>query len=365
MKAQPHILLVDDSRDDIALLMNQLVGEYRVNAVLSGQACLQWLQAGDLPNLIVLDVSMPELDGYETCREIRSDSRYDDIDVIFLSANTSTEEKLMGLEAGAVDYITKPFNSQILLNKIHNCLQRQQQTVALQERQHDAFQTAMTALTNAGELGIVLDFMKQLNQVTNMTQLGQQIVDCIGRFGCHTVLQIRHADSMQHFSSSSSATALEQELLHRLQGAGRIVERGQRAIFNFQKLSLLVKNMPANEDLRGRYRDHIPTILEGVQPKLEALVHAQQSRYLIERSRAALQRFEQANQQHRQRSRAILERVLGRLHDSFLSWGLEETQENLLMTTVERGVDEIMDLEDASTTLEQDLQTILDAVNKL
>jgi len=360
-----HILLVDDSPNDLMLLMNKLKGEYRVNAVRSGAACLEKLASGDLPQLVIMDISMPDMDGYETCQRMRADGSYSDIDVIFLSANDTTEEKLLGLEAGAVDYITKPFDSDILLSKIRYCIQQQQQRRALADEKQQAFQTAMTALTNAGELGIVLEFMRALSATDDLDELGSLVVQCVSRFGCSSVFQLRNGDEIRHYSASGRVSGLEKDLLSRLKDAGRIVERGQRSIFNFRNLSLLVKNMPEDDDLRGRYRDHVPTLLEGTVPKLEALLAAEKNKVLIGVCQDALQRFEISNQVHQNRSREILDKVVDNLQESFLTMGLDEDQETRLLKLVESGLDEMMDQQDMGASMEHDLKAILDAVNKI
>lgn len=365
MSELPHILLVDDNPNDLMLLMNKLKDDYRVNAVRSGAACLEKLAADDLPDIVIMDISMPEMDGYETCQRMRSDERLRAIDVIFLSANDTTEEKLLGMEAGAVDYITKPFDSEILRSKIRYCIQQQHQRQALAAEKQQAFQTAMTALTNAGELGIVLEFMRALNATEDLDALGALVVQCVGRFGCSSVFQIRDGNELRHYSSSGDVSGLERELLTQLKDGGRIVERGQRSIFNFRNLSLLVKNMPDDDDLRGRYRDHVPTLLEGTVPKLEALLARERNKILIGVCQDALQRFEIANQNHQDSCRRILDKVVSDLQESFLTMGLDDEQETRLLGLVEAGLDEMMDQQDVGASMEHDLKSILDAVNKI
>ncbi len=102
------ILLVDDDMDTLRLvgLMLQRQG-YEVRVASSGQQALGMVQA-EMPDLILLDIMMPEMDGYEVARRLRSDPATSEIPIIMFTAKTQVDDKVMGFEAGADDYLTKP-----------------------------------------------------------------------------------------------------------------------------------------------------------------------------------------------------------------------------------------------------------------
>ena len=120
------ILVVDDGVDNLNLLsaILQQAG-YRVRPALSGEAALKAI-AASLPDLILLDIRMPGLDGYATCRRLKADARTRDIPVIFISAMRSSEDQIAAFDAGGVDYITKPFRAEEVLARAraHVHLQR-------------------------------------------------------------------------------------------------------------------------------------------------------------------------------------------------------------------------------------------------
>ncbi|MGO9412567.1 MAG: two-component system response regulator [Spirochaetia bacterium] len=107
--ARGSILVVDDTAANLTLL-SRMLGErgYRVRPVPSGRLALK-AAASDPPDLILLDISMPEMDGFEVCRQLKEDPRLRDIPVIFISALTETEGKVKAFRRGGVDYVTKPF----------------------------------------------------------------------------------------------------------------------------------------------------------------------------------------------------------------------------------------------------------------
>lgn len=104
------ILIVDDTPDNIALLSALLRDSYRLKVANNGEKALQIASSTPAPDLILLDVMMPELDGYETCRRLKADPATARIPVIFLTAKAHPDDAKKGLSLGAVAYITKPIN---------------------------------------------------------------------------------------------------------------------------------------------------------------------------------------------------------------------------------------------------------------
>ncbi|HIL08333.1 MAG TPA: adenylate/guanylate cyclase domain-containing response regulator [Candidatus Latescibacteria bacterium] len=113
-----EILIVDDEQGIVDLLGQVLeLGGYAVRPVSSGQAALQTAQAA-LPDLILLDLAMPVMDGFETCRRLKANPATKDVPVIFITGQSEIEKVVQGFELGAVDYITKPFNTTELLRRV-------------------------------------------------------------------------------------------------------------------------------------------------------------------------------------------------------------------------------------------------------
>lgn len=124
------VLMVDDNPTNLQVLQATLEGRgYRLLAARDGASALAVTTKAE-PDLILLDIMMPEMDGYEVCRRLKADPLTFEIPVIFLSALTQTEDKVKGLELGAVDYITKPFQPEEVIARVNThltlrCLQQQ------------------------------------------------------------------------------------------------------------------------------------------------------------------------------------------------------------------------------------------------
>ncbi|MDO9263414.1 MAG: response regulator [Desulfosalsimonadaceae bacterium] len=108
--AYPLILIVDDNPINIDLLLDILKGGYRFGVAKNGAKAFAYLEAHQ-PDLILLDVMMPEIDGFEVCAKLKSETRYRDIEVIFITALSDARYIAKGFDVGAVDYITKPFKA--------------------------------------------------------------------------------------------------------------------------------------------------------------------------------------------------------------------------------------------------------------
>ncbi|WP_346860633.1 two-component regulator propeller domain-containing protein [uncultured Draconibacterium sp.] len=123
---KPHVLVVEDDTDLKEFLCTGLAKYLKVECASNGKEALEKVES-NAPDLILSDVMMPEMDGFELCKKLRNDLNYSHIPVIFLTAKTMQEDHIKGLKLGAVDYIYKPFNMVSLSLKIYNLLTLQKQ----------------------------------------------------------------------------------------------------------------------------------------------------------------------------------------------------------------------------------------------
>jgi len=118
-----HILVVDDNKENLRVVGNFLKEKgYKIAFSLDGESALQ-LTGSNRFDLILLDVMMPEMDGFEVCRKLKEDLATKDIPIIFLTAKSSIPDIVTGFKAGGVDYITKPFNKEELLARVQTHLE--------------------------------------------------------------------------------------------------------------------------------------------------------------------------------------------------------------------------------------------------
>lgn len=163
------ILVVDDTLDNARLLMNILLqAGYSVKQVQRGVVALEMARA-EPPDLIMLDVMMPEMNGYEVCEQLKADPCTRDIPVIFITALSQTLDKVKAFSTGGVDYITKPFEFDEVLARVetHLALQRTQKRLQEQVAELDAFaHTVAHDLKNP--LGLIMNYAHILNEMSQM-----------------------------------------------------------------------------------------------------------------------------------------------------------------------------------------------------
>lgn len=167
--SQQTILVVDDNPTNIQVLFDVLdASGYRVAIAKNGESALNRLQ-GSLPDLILLDVMMPGIDGFETCRRIKANPQTSDIPIIFMTALSDTVDKVKGLKLGAVDYITKPIQHEEVLVRIniHLQLRHLNQTLEAQVAERTAELTDTLQTLKQAQLHLV--------QSEKMSSLGQLV----------------------------------------------------------------------------------------------------------------------------------------------------------------------------------------------
>lgn len=127
------ILVVDDEPINIQLISSALKNEYHILTAMDGHAAIGQMKEHK-PDLILLDVMMPDLSGFEVCGIIKSDASFADIPVIFLTALDTQDGELRGLEIGGIDYLTKPVNFALLKQRVHNHMALQERNELVKEQ---------------------------------------------------------------------------------------------------------------------------------------------------------------------------------------------------------------------------------------
>lgn len=130
---RPMVLIVDDMAANITILVNLLSDEYQVKIAKDGNKALEICRNEEKPDLILLDVEMPGMNGYEVCKELKNDPATNNIPIIFVTAKNDTIDEAYGLNLGAVDYIAKPFHPTIVKIRVKNHVALKRKSDLLEE----------------------------------------------------------------------------------------------------------------------------------------------------------------------------------------------------------------------------------------
>jgi diguanylate cyclase (GGDEF)-like protein len=224
------ILVVDDTPANLSLMSSLLKDTYKVRVANSGERALEIAQSDTPPDLILLDIMMPDMDGYEVCRRLKAQAATKDIPIIFITAMSDVENESMGFALGAVDYISKPFDKTVVKARIRVHMQLKRQARLLENL---VFMDALTevpnrraldqtfaqewarSLRNGSPLSYVLidiDLFKQFNDhyghgsgdeclvrvAKALHGCVQRPSDCLGRYGGEEFAAILANTDMDH-----------------------------------------------------------------------------------------------------------------------------------------------------------------------
>lgn len=195
---QSTILLVDDVADNIDILNAILLPHYRTRVALNGEKALRIAGSANPPDLILLDIMMPGLNGYDVCQQLKANPDTRDIPVIFVTAMSEVEDEKRGLELGAVDYITKPVSPPIVLARVrtHLALYDQNRELARQvgERTAELFNTRQQIIRRLGRAAEFRD-NETGNHIIRMSHFCRLIGAAAG-LGEKSVEMLYHASPM-------------------------------------------------------------------------------------------------------------------------------------------------------------------------
>jgi len=354
MSEKPSILVVDDEIMNLNIVQDLLEDDFDVHCINNGQQCLDYLQdcvskdvhlqsEKKLPDIIILDVMMPVLDGLETCRQIRSIASFRDIPVIFVSALSSPKEKINGYKAGGDDYLTKPFEGAELQAKINRILKAKLEMKAEVEAKNYATKTAMTSMVSASETGYLISFMQRMLTVRDIDALQQVLADIIKKYGLNACIMLDHLKEPCFFSSDGNLRTIEEDVLLEAKEGGKIIEFSGRAVFNSMHSGILIRKMPEDEEKSGRYKDHLAVLSDSLESKLIDFINEEKKvrHYLdltktIKSITSELELVNRSKQQQRTENSTILSDLVQNIEQSFLNLGLEGSQEDTLLDLVTR-----------------------------
>jgi DNA-binding response OmpR family regulator len=369
-----RILAVDDEPFNLELLKSILSDGYQFHAAQSGTECLR-VASKIRPDVILLDVSMPNMNGYEVCRRLKQSEDTKDIPVMFVSARSTLDERIEGYNAGGYDYIVKPFAREELVTKLKALFKVKAQQRELETQVQQATEIAFSAMSNSSEVGIVMQFVERTKELLTQDSLCSALIEALSSYGLAASIELRTDDGQtQHYCSHGSVSPIVLELFDLLKNKGRIYSFEPRMIINYQQISILLMNMPqGDEDKMGRLRDHLCFIGSSAEQCLSSILTGQK----LAQQKAALQetitlvkgKFEelvwQLNETHTL-NEGVFKALQVKFEQHIPSMGLEEDQElyifRSLDQTIEKSLsrhDQVADVQSTFKDIELDLNNLL------
>ena len=367
MDASLRVFVVDDDEIILDVLAATLDGVCQLETFVSAEACLNRLPEVK-PDLFLLDVSMPVMDGYALCRHLKDDWDTQDIPVLFVSANDDNETRMQCYEAGGDDFIQKPFEPAELLGKLKVAGRILSEKKELHEQAGYAQRTAMTAMVSMGELGVVLQFLSKSFACDTVEELATAMIEAMGQYDLQAAVQMRLGDQVVSLSQNGHDVPLEVSVLNHVRESGRIFQFKSRCVFNYGRVTLMVNNMPLDDaDRCGRIRDNGALLAEGADARLKAIeveVLAARRRAGIELALPRLYSTLDGVQNNYRRNCFELTQVMidfqEALTKAYIHLGLMETQEERLSNMANDFMLRVVGTQDASLEIIGQLEALAD-----
>ncbi len=372
MESNFKLFVVDDDEAMRELFSVMLADRYEVEVFESGADCLSRLDE-KTPDLFVLDIGLTGIDGYELCRRIKGRPATQAAPVIFISTHDDLASRLASYDAGAEEYVVKPFDVIDVYHKIENLRRIAQERGSLAEQAAASDQLASLVLANLDEYAILIKFLRTLNECTDYRQVADAVLHLIETFHLEGAVQIRQRNVETTLSKSGENWPLELSVIKHVRSLERIFEFGKRAAYNFEHLTVLVTNMPVEDaELCGRIRDNIAIAAESANAKLEALQafdDKARTRAEISGLMAAVQeaigsygrRYDEARYKGALHTSQFLDDLLA----SFAHLGMTEQQEEAILAMAKARSNSLVDLYDIGGESQATLHALSDKFKSL
>lgn len=370
MSDKPGLLIVDDSPAEIRILMEILKEDYQLRVATSGEQGLTALSES-LPDLVLLDVVMEPMDGYQTCEKLKQ--QFPDLPVIFVSANTETDEILKGFAAGGQDYITKPFDPVILGRKVRLTLDQVKQQQKLGREKQEATAMVMAAMSSAADISIIVNFLRASTKLRDAQTLVQGICEASRNYGVQVCSRIVGVNDKAFYAASQGVVQpLEQVLMDRTAELEcRILEKGNRLILRYESVVMLVKNLPEKPERAGELRDYLLILMEAahdlnMRVKSDSSAAEQRMAMMMEtvdESRVTLHEIEEFQTGYKQKNMQIMNDLMMDIQTGFLSMGLSEEQEEWVTSVIKSKLDESVAHLESGLKVDEKLHRIIEQLD--
>ncbi len=356
MDSKLKVMIVDDDEMTQMLISSILGDSYITYSANSGTSCLQQLP-DLLPDVVLLDVNMPEMDGLDVCRQIRSDEKFRHMAIIFVSASDRKDEIIAGYEAGADDYIIKPLHHDALLAKVarNATLIRQRRETALLR---SGPQTGDTRFTQP-----YARFAQELKSCTTLNAVAEKLFSFTRRANISCRMQIKHHGQFSYFADDGLMQPIESNLLEQMHGQGLVYPFGKRLIINFEQVSLLVRNMPEqNPEYSAQLLDFLIHLVGTCDVHVHLLLQLQQQKDMSETLKSAadtLQFIHQEFSQHSSQVNQVLDSVALDFNRNLDQLHLTDEQEDFMVTLIDDRMRELVELNNQALHIEENMQDFI------
>jgi len=363
------IMVVDDVESNRVLLKMILEDDFDIIESESGQDCLDKVKT-KVPDIILLDVNMPGMSGYDVCIELRKHTESSTIPIIFISAMDNVEERLAGFEAGGNEYITKPIDPEHVLEKVNYYINHQAETKQAKEDASTAMQVAMEAMTSSSELGQIIEFVKSSQDIKTLEGIGDKFCEIAQGFGL-SASAIIYGDTTNSYINCTK-DSMECRVLNKFRNSKeRIISIGVRTMVCSDAMGVLISDMPVDDESRyGRFKDHLAvlsSICDGRLLTIKSVLSQTDQRKdvlnrVIKMTEKQVKQLALKLSSHDDTVRKVMLDMITELEAKLFTLGLDEDQEEQLMALAYSASEKLEEMKEGSKELEQELGIVVEGL---
>jgi CheY-like chemotaxis protein len=263
------VLVMGDA--DNGALVGLLGKQYELEHVESVDDCIRQVSADDVKLVLLNIVDNQQPVWLDVCRQLKDTPSVADTPIVILARDSALDSKMAYYDAGCDDYVNSESMSELqarLMRVIFNKVANDQ----LKQQLQQANEMAFIAMSDTSDLGVNVQFLLDVNTCDNLDELGMRVFKSLQSYGINCSLQIRGRHTVKNMEANGMAKEMESVLLQECKDKGRYVDFGRRSIMNYGSVSLLVKNMPMNDDKKyGAIKDNVFSLLQGADARVKAL----------------------------------------------------------------------------------------------
>jgi len=357
------------SKEPDGKLGDQLDEKYHLLHAADVSETQQLAREHDLKLILIDGSSIAAEAVIEVCRELKDNS---ELPVVVLGNKETLQHKLDAYDAGCDDYLSpsmmfelKARLDRVLFNKIAN------DQLKMQLKQ--ANEMAFIAMSDTSDLGVNIQFLLDVNRCNNIDELGMRLFQALQSYAINCSLQMRSRYGVKNMEANGMAKDMESVLMSECKDKGRYVDFGRRSIMNYGGVSLLVKNMPVDDEKKyGAIKDNVFSLLQGCDARIQALDNLQslalESR-LVKRLSSQMSHIMStvdASYQHVMRDIAdVVENMADGVEQSLQFLGMDERQEATMQKIMETGITETSRVFNEGMRVDEGLGELLQKINQV
>jgi CheY-like chemotaxis protein len=358
---------------DVPSCVEQLGDQFEVLVAASYEQSLPLVESSAVKLIILMD---DDEDGTDSLSLVRQFHEYPDtaeIPLVLLALKAqSLETRMAFFDAGCDDHIQgeSPFELQMrLMRVIFNKIANDQ----LKQKLVQANEMAFIAMSDTSDLGVNVQFLLDINHCDNLDEAGMRLFQALKSYNINCSLQIRSRYGVKNMEANGMAKELESTLMTECKDKGRYVDFGRRSIMNYDRVSLLVRNMPVDDKNKyGAIKDNVFSLLQGLDARLNALDNVESLKLesqlvgrLTSRMRELMEEVDEGYHVTMTRIAGAVEDIADGIEREIQFLGMDEAQERAIQEIMEDGIRETNQVFNDGLKLDKGLAEFLGEVEQV